>query len=115
MLVVANGHRWDPRPPEPAFPGQDRFAGTQLHSHAYTGEDPALFRDRDVVVLGMGNSAMDIAVESWFTSAHTYLAARRGAWVIPKYVFGRPLDTLGLSARASRSPRAAARRPRCSS
>ena len=42
---------------------------------------------------------MDIAVESSFTAAHTYLAARRGAWVIPKYVFGRPLDTLGLSAR----------------
>ena len=99
MLVVANGHHWDPRPPEPAFPGQERFAGTQLHSHDYTGEDPALFRDRDVVVLGMGNSAMDIAVESSFTAAHTYLAARRGAWVIPKYVFGRPLDSLGLSPR----------------
>ena len=27
-LVVANGHHWDPRWPEPAFPGQERFAGT---------------------------------------------------------------------------------------
>ena len=98
-LVVANGHHWDPRWPEPAFPGHDVFAGVQLHSHDYTGDDPALFRDRDVVVLGMGNSAMDIAVESSFVAAHTYLAARRGAWVIPKYVFGRPLDTLAPSAR----------------
>ena len=67
----------------------------QLHSHHYTGEDPALFRDKRVVVLGMGNSAMDIAVESSFARAARYLAARRGAWVIPKYVFGRPLDSIG--------------------
>ena len=99
VLVVANGHHWDPRWPEPAFPGHERFTGVQLHSHQYTGDDPALFRDRAVVVLGMGNSAMDIAVESSFTAARTFLAARRGAWVIPKYVFGRPLDTLGLSPR----------------
>ncbi|MEZ0292643.1 MAG: flavin-containing monooxygenase [Solirubrobacteraceae bacterium] len=98
-LIVANGHHWDPRGPEPPFPGHDRFAGVQMHSHAYTGEDPELFRDRHVVVLGMGNSAMDIAVESSFLARRTYLAARRGAWIIPKYLFGRPLDTLTGAAR----------------
>ena len=98
-LVVANGHHWDPRWPEPAFPGQERFAGTLMHSHHYTGEDPDLFRDRHVVVLGMGNSAMDIAVESSFSAAATYLAARRGAWIVPKYVLGRPLDQVPVSAR----------------
>jgi dimethylaniline monooxygenase (N-oxide forming) len=91
-LIVANGHHWDARWPEPPFPGSDVFAGSQLHSHQYTGEDPAFFRDRRVVVLGMGNSAMDIAVEASFSAAATYLAARRGAWVIPKYLFGRPFD-----------------------
>jgi dimethylaniline monooxygenase (N-oxide forming) len=35
---------------------------------------------------------MDIAVESSFSSAATYLAARRGAWIIPKYLFGKPMD-----------------------
>src|SRR3954471_7364018 len=29
-VVVANGHHWDPRMPEPPFPGQDGFAGEQL-------------------------------------------------------------------------------------
>src|SRR3954447_9048696 len=62
-LIVANGHHWDPRRPEPAFPGSDRFAGRQLHAHEYAREDAELFRDRSVVVLGMGNSAMDIAVQ----------------------------------------------------
>ncbi|HVE68677.1 MAG TPA: NAD(P)-binding protein, partial [Solirubrobacteraceae bacterium] len=30
-LVVANGHHWDPRWPEPAFPGS--FDGLEMHSH----------------------------------------------------------------------------------
>jgi dimethylaniline monooxygenase (N-oxide forming) len=97
-LLVANGHHWDARWPEPAFPGADAFAGLQLHSHEYTGEDPAFFRDKRVVVLGMGNSAMDIAVEASFSADATYLAARRGAWVIPKYLFGRPLDQFSTRA-----------------
>jgi dimethylaniline monooxygenase (N-oxide forming) len=42
----------------------------------------------------MGNSAMDIAVESSYVAEHTFLAARRGAWILPKYVFGRPVDQL---------------------
>ena len=91
-VVVANGHHWDARWPEPAFPGAGDFAGVQLHSHDYTGEDPSFFRDKHVVVLGMGNSAMDIAVESSFSAAATYLAARRGAWIIPKYLLGKPMD-----------------------
>jgi dimethylaniline monooxygenase (N-oxide forming) len=96
-LLVANGHHWDARWPEPAFPGSEVFAGRQMHSHDYEGDDPAFFRDKRVVVLGMGNSAMDIAVEASFSAAATYLAARRGAWVIPKYLFGRPLDQYAAS------------------
>jgi dimethylaniline monooxygenase (N-oxide forming) len=91
-LLVANGHHWDPRWPEPAFPGHESFTGQQLHAHAYVDND--LFAGRDVVVLGMGNSAMDIAVESSHVARTTYLAARRGAWIIPKYMFGRPVDQL---------------------
>jgi cation diffusion facilitator CzcD-associated flavoprotein CzcO len=97
-LLVANGHHWDARWPEPAFPGSEDFAGVQMHAHDYKGDDPAFFRDKRVVVLGMGNSAMDIAVESSFSAAETYLAARRGAWIIPKYVFGRPLDQISTRA-----------------
>ena len=94
-VVVANGHHWDPRWPEPRFPGS--FDGVEMHSHAY--EDPEPFRGKRVVVLGMGNSAMDIAVESSEVAERTYLAARRGAWILPKYFFGRPADTLPLDPR----------------
>jgi dimethylaniline monooxygenase (N-oxide forming) len=92
VVLVANGHHWDARWPEPAFPGADSFTGTQLHAHQYL--EPSIFEDKNVVVLGMGNSAMDIAVESSYVAKSTYLAARRGAWIVPKYLFGRPSDQL---------------------
>lgn len=93
-LLVANGHHWNPRWPEPAFPGSEDFQGVQMHAHSYLDNDQ--LRDRDVVVLGMGNSGMDIAVESSYVATNTYLAARRGVWIIPKYIGGRPVDQPAL-------------------
>ena len=95
FLIVANGHHWDARWPEPAFPGSEFFEGEQMHAHDYHDEEQ--LRGKDVVVLGMGNSAMDIAVDASYHSKSTILAARRGAWVIPKYLFGRPLDQMGAA------------------
>ena len=97
MLLVANGHHWDARWPEPAFEGSDDFEGLQLHAHEY--RDNRFLEGKDVVVLGMGNSAMDIAVESSHVARSTQLAARRGAWIVPKYLFGRPLDQISTSHR----------------
>jgi cation diffusion facilitator CzcD-associated flavoprotein CzcO len=91
-LLVANGHHWKPRWPEPAFPGADTFAGEQLHAHSYV--DNSLFAGRRSVILGMGNSAMDIAVESSYVAERTYLAGRSGVWILPKYVFGKPVDQM---------------------
>ena len=92
-LLVANGHHWDPRWPEPPYPG--RFDGVQMHSHEFV--DAGDFRDKAVLVVGMGNSAMDIAVESSFVAPRTFVSARRGAHVLPKYVFGRPVDQVAVS------------------
>ena len=89
-VMVANGHHWDPRWPEPPFPGAEGFAGEQMHSHHY--KTPDVLVDRRVLVLGIGNSATDIAVESSRHAAATFLAMRRGAWILPKYMFGRPTD-----------------------
>jgi dimethylaniline monooxygenase (N-oxide forming) len=91
-LIVANGHHWDPRWPEPMFPGHETFAGTQIHAHDYRDSD--IFAGRNALILGMGNSAMDIAVEASYVAERTFLAARRGAWIIPKYLFGRPTDQM---------------------
>ena len=94
-VLVANGHHWDPRWPEPMFPGADSFTGRIIHSHSYTEE--AQLKGRRVVVVGMGNSAMDIAVDASYHADATHLSARRGVHVIPKYVWGRPYDQIAGS------------------
>jgi cation diffusion facilitator CzcD-associated flavoprotein CzcO len=99
-LLVANGHHWDPRWPEPEFPGH--FDGAQMHSHYYV-ENTDL-RGKNVLVVGIGNSAMDIAVESSFVANRTFISSRRGAYILPKYLFGRPLDQIGVNALTPRLP-----------
>ena len=104
-VLVANGHHWDPRWPEPAFPGSDSFEGEQMHSHYY--RDESQLAGKDVVVLGMGNSGMDISVDASYHANSTYLAARRGVHIVPKYMFGKPSDTLGGSEKVPFALRAA--------
>ena len=85
-VLVANGHLWDPRWPD--FPG--RFDGHAIHSHDYRTADP--FRDRHVLVVGIGNSAVDIAVDVCRQAKSTTLSTRRSAWIMPKYIMGVPVD-----------------------
>ncbi|MFE8015079.1 NAD(P)-binding domain-containing protein [Streptomyces antibioticus] len=91
-VLVANGHHWKPRWPRPGIPGASDFVGAQLHSHDYRTPEP--FADRRVLVVGIGNSACDIAVETSRVSRRTYLAMRRGAHILPKHLFGVPTDHL---------------------
>jgi hypothetical protein len=94
-VIVANGHHWDPAYPDPPLPGQ--FSGLVLHSHGYISPDePHALRGKRVVVVGIGNSAVDIASELARAGAEVTLSVRRGAWVLPKFVFGRPIDQPGL-------------------
>ncbi|SCF16860.1 Predicted flavoprotein CzcO associated with the cation diffusion facilitator CzcD [Micromonospora chokoriensis] len=89
-VVVANGHNRVPKLPEPSYPGT--CTAEQMHSHDYRG--PEQLTGRRVLVVGGGNSAMDIAVDASYTATRTLLSLRRGVWVVPKYLLGRPSDTL---------------------
>ena len=91
-VIVANGHHWSPRWPEPSFPGAETFPGEQIHAHHY--RTPDVLAGKRVLVLGIGNSACDIAVESSRVAQSTDLAMRRGAHILPKYMFGIPTDHL---------------------
>ncbi len=76
-VLVANGHHWDPQWPDPVYPGD--FAGEQIHAHDY--RDASILADKDVVVVGAGNSAMDISVEASYTARSATISIRRGQWV----------------------------------
>jgi cation diffusion facilitator CzcD-associated flavoprotein CzcO len=91
-VIVSNGHHWDPRWPEPAYPGT--FDGDQIHSHEY--RNPEQLAGRDVVVVGAGNSAMDIAVAAAEHARSATISQRRGQWVLRKFLFGRPSDQVTL-------------------
>ncbi len=88
-VVVANGHLWAPR--QPAFAGE--FGGRQIHSHHYRTAAP--FEGQRVLVVGIGNSAVDIAVDLCRQARRVCLSTRRGAWLMPKYIMGIPTDRWG--------------------
>ena len=88
LLVVASGHNDEARWPDPPYEGD--FSGRQLHALDYGSADD--FRGERVVVVGMGNSAMDIATDLSYTTARTLLSVRHGSWVIPKRLLGQPAD-----------------------
>ncbi len=91
-VLVANGHHWDQRWPEPIYPGS--FDGKQMHAHDYRSGDQ--LEGRDLVVVGAGNSAMDIAVEGSHRAKSVTLSIRRGQWVLKKFLLGRPSDQVVL-------------------
>ncbi len=89
-LIVASGHHFCPQYPPEAV--HQKFKGRLMHSYDYKSPTrPFDLRDQKVLVVGMGNSAMDIASELSKTSAVT-VSARRGAWVMPRYFRGKPID-----------------------
>lgn len=85
-LIVASGHHRVPSMPEL----EGDFAGEQLHSAQYRSTRG--FEDKRVLVVGAGNSACDIAAALSRVSPHVSLSLRTPQYIVPKTVFGRPID-----------------------
>ena len=92
-LVVCNGHHHEPR--YPSYPGT--FNGELIHSHDFKSAKP--FKDKRVLVIGGGNSACDVAVETSRISKSTHISWRRGYYLIPKFMYGLPVDMYALKNR----------------
>ncbi|XP_077389815.1 flavin-containing monooxygenase 5-like [Festucalex cinctus] len=90
-VMVCIGHHCHPNLPLQDFPGLDTFQGKYFHSRDY--KVPEDWRDKKVVVVGIGNSGGDIAVELSRFTKQLYLSTRRGAWVLNRvWNNGVPLD-----------------------
>jgi Flavin-binding monooxygenase-like len=85
-VVVAIGLFWCPKIPN--YPGS--FGGEVSHSHDYRTPEP--FTGRNVLVVGAGQSAAEIAVEVSNVAARTLMSVRSGTHVLPRRIDGRPYD-----------------------
>ena len=82
-VVVATGHLT--RPLE--VPQLQAFGGEYLHSHHY--REPQPYVGKRICVVGVGNSACDIASDVCVTAERCVLVARSGVVILPKLMFGR--------------------------
>ena len=87
-VLVANGTLSEPH--VPVLPGT--FDGELFHTSAYKRAE--VFAGRRVLVVGAGNSGCDIAVDAVHHATGVDLSVRRGYHFVPKYVRGKPADTL---------------------
>lgn len=88
-VVIANGTLAEPN--MPTFEGH--FDGEIFHTACYKNSD--IFRGKRVLVVGAGNSGCDIAVDAVHAARSVDISVRRGYYFVPKYVLGKPADTLG--------------------
>src|SRR6201996_7707755 len=92
-LMICSGHHRNPLMPD--YPGT--FTGRTLHSREYKRPEP--FADERVLVVGGGNSACDIAVDVSRVATSVGLSLREGYYILPKIIWGRPIDQLYARAR----------------
>ncbi len=83
-VVAATGHQSVPRHP----PQIEGFTGEYIHAHSY--RVPAPFADKRVLVIGPGNSGVDIAADICTSTGHTVLSARSPVLIMPRMMFGLP-------------------------
>ena len=83
-VVVASGHQSTPKHPA----GLDGFTGDYIHAHAYRVPEP--YAGKQVLVIGPGNSGVDIAADVSSVAAKTFLSARSPVLIMPRMMFGVP-------------------------
>jgi len=88
-VIIANGTLSEPN--IPSFDGD--FTGEMIHSSEYKTAD--IFEGKRVLVIGAGNSGCDIVVDAVHRAEQVDISVRRGYYFVPKYVFGKPSDTIG--------------------
>lgn len=95
-VAVATGHHVLPMMPK--FPGQEKFRGNIQHTHTF--KHPKGMEGKRVVVIGIGNSGGDAAVDAATVASAVFLSTRRGCWVRSRTgAFGLP-NEIYLATRA---------------
>jgi cation diffusion facilitator CzcD-associated flavoprotein CzcO len=90
-VVVASGVNHVPK--RPVWKGEDHFQGKILHSKLY--KNPAPFLGKKVLVIGMGNTGAEIALDLAEQGVETYISVRSPVNIVPRDLFGKPVQTSG--------------------
>ena len=88
-VLIATGTLHHPH--QPPLPGT--FTGRVMHSAEYKSAE--VFAGQRVLVVGCGNSGADITVDAVKQARSVDISLRRGYYFLPKFVRGRPIDTMG--------------------
>ncbi|WP_348259371.1 NAD(P)/FAD-dependent oxidoreductase [Mesorhizobium sp. STM 4661] len=93
-IVIATGNNAEPIVPDIA--GLGTFRGKVLHSADYANAVP--FAGQSVLVIGMGNTGAEIALDLAEAGAHPTISVRSGVHIVPRELFGVPIQLVGMLA-----------------
>jgi putative flavoprotein involved in K+ transport len=92
-VVLATGGSHTPRLPD--WPGLETFPREVVHSADY--REPSAYAGRDVLVVGAGNSATEIALDLLSVGATVTLSVRTPPSILRREILGLPIQLLGLA------------------
>ncbi|KAF9433836.1 hypothetical protein BGZ76_008917, partial [Entomortierella beljakovae] len=81
----------------PSFEGMqpddgESYTGIQMHAHYCRKPDE--LKGTNVVIVGLGSTATDIAVELLLNQSQVHLSRRSPIWPCPQWLLKKPLDYL---------------------
>ncbi len=92
QVVVSTGYNRVPN--VPTLPGETHFAGEILHSRAYrTG---ALFAGKRVLIVGMGNTGAELALDLYEQGAQPFISVRSPLHIVQRDTLGRPTQPTAI-------------------
>lgn len=87
-VIIATGVNRVPK--VPVWEGQELFTGNISHSRTYKNPKPYL--GKKVLVIGMGNTGAEIALDLSEHEVDTYISVRSPISVVPRDLNGRPVQ-----------------------
>jgi cation diffusion facilitator CzcD-associated flavoprotein CzcO len=94
QLVIATG--LNAEPVVPSIAGIEGFAGKIIHSIEYVNAKP--FAGQSVLVIGMGNTGAEIALDLCNGGSRPTISLRNGVHVAPRDLFGIPIQIVAILA-----------------
>lgn len=88
-------------PSRPDLPGAASFPGPMPHSSEL---DIAALAGRKVLVVGLGNTALDVAAALLPVAAELALSGRGATWIVPRLLDGLPVDVFVQQLRREHGP-----------